>query len=172
LALLVSSAARAQPTNRLRTFDAGGGAASGGNVVVRASHGGIGGIAISRWTNVVLAQGFLGQVGTVASPSNAHRIEVDLAVSLPASPNPVAMDTNLIVTARQSRNQRSADSLVREALGCGRKRADKAVRAPEKSSQDATIRGHSTTGWVKNWGPARVRNATVAGTWSAGAGFD
>jgi hypothetical protein len=46
--------------------------------------------------------------------------------------------------ARRSRNQRSADSLVREALGCGRKHADKAVRAPEESSQNATIWGHST----------------------------
>jgi hypothetical protein len=46
--------------------------------------------------------------------------------------------------ARPSRNQRSVDSLVREALAWGRKHADKAVRAPEKSSQDATIWGLGT----------------------------
>ena len=43
--------------------------------------------------------------------------------------------------ARSSRNQRSADSLVREFHATPKKHADKAVRAPEKSSQNATKLG-------------------------------
>jgi hypothetical protein len=42
-------------------------------------------------------------------------------------------------TARRSRNQRSADSLVRELPVLGKKHADKAVRAPEKSSRRTMI---------------------------------
>ena len=42
-------------------------------------------------------------------------------------------------TARQSRNQRSADSLVRESRPAGKEHADKAVRAPRKSSQREKI---------------------------------
>jgi len=42
-------------------------------------------------------------------------------------------------TTRPSRNQRSADSLVRAKLASGKEHADKAVRASEKSSRDATI---------------------------------
>jgi hypothetical protein len=45
--------------------------------------------------------------------------------------------------ARQSRNQRSADSLVRELPVLGKKHADKAVRAPDESSQNATKLGDS-----------------------------
>jgi len=47
--------------------------------------------------------------------------------------------------ARQSRNQRSADSLVRAKLASGKEHADKAVRAPGKSLQNATKLGDSTT---------------------------
>src|ERR1019366_1325567 len=46
--------------------------------------------------------------------------------------------------ARWSRNQRSADSLVRGFLACGSGLADKAVRAPRKSSPHATMLGDST----------------------------
>ena len=45
--------------------------------------------------------------------------------------------------ARPSRNPRSADSLVRELSVFGKKHADKAVRAPEVSSQNATKLGDS-----------------------------
>src|SRR6266511_5124025 len=41
--------------------------------------------------------------------------------------------------ARQSRNQRSADSLVRQSELTTDEHADKAVRAPKKSSRLATI---------------------------------
>ena len=41
-------------------------------------------------------------------------------------------------TARRSRNQRSADRRVRALLTRGLEHADKAVRAPGESSQDAT----------------------------------
>ena len=47
-------------------------------------------------------------------------------------------------TTRLSRNQRSADSLVRAKLASGEEHADKAVRASEKSSRDATILRDST----------------------------
>src|SRR6266496_2535685 len=47
-------------------------------------------------------------------------------------------------TTRPSRNQRSADSLVRAKLASGKEHADKAVRASEKSSRDATILRDST----------------------------
>ena len=47
--------------------------------------------------------------------------------------------------ARPSRNPRSADSLVRELPGLGKRHADMAVRAPEASSQNATKLGDSTT---------------------------
>src|SRR5205823_9365414 len=43
--------------------------------------------------------------------------------------------------ARPSRNQRSADSLVRKSEATVEQRADKAVRAPQKSSRPATISG-------------------------------
>ena len=43
-----------------------------------------------------------------------------------------------------SRNQRGADSLVRELPVLGKKHADKAVRAPEESSQNSTELGDST----------------------------
>jgi hypothetical protein len=46
--------------------------------------------------------------------------------------------------ARQSRNQRSADSFVRALLAFWSGIADKAVRAPGKSSQAATRLGDST----------------------------
>jgi len=46
--------------------------------------------------------------------------------------------------ARRSRNQRSADSLVRVLLGRCVELADKAVRAPGKSSQNATMSGDGT----------------------------
>jgi len=45
--------------------------------------------------------------------------------------------------ARQSRSRRSADSLVRELPVLGKKHADKAVRAPDESSQNATKLGDS-----------------------------
>ncbi len=47
-------------------------------------------------------------------------------------------------TARRGRNPRSADSLVRVFLVCFSGLADKAVRAPGKSSQAATILEYST----------------------------
>src|ERR1019366_5032368 len=47
--------------------------------------------------------------------------------------------------ARRSRNPRSADSLVRGLLTCGSGLADKAVRAPRKSSQHAKMFEYSTT---------------------------
>jgi hypothetical protein len=46
--------------------------------------------------------------------------------------------------AQPSRNQRSADSFVRERSWSPKKLADKAVRAPEESSQNATKLGDST----------------------------
>ena|ERR1019366_2390591 len=46
--------------------------------------------------------------------------------------------------ARRSRNQRSADSLVRGFLACGSGLADKAVRAPRKSLLRTTKFGDST----------------------------
>jgi hypothetical protein len=46
--------------------------------------------------------------------------------------------------ARRSRNQRSADSLVRGLLASGLRLADKAVRAPRKSSPHAKMFGDST----------------------------
>ena len=47
--------------------------------------------------------------------------------------------------ARPDRNQRSADSLVRAKLAWGKKHADKPVRAPKKTSQDAAMLGDITT---------------------------
>src|SRR6266508_2871769 len=48
-------------------------------------------------------------------------------------------DTAECGTAWHSRNQRSADSLVRESEPTTDEHADKAVRAPKKSSRLATI---------------------------------
>ena len=46
--------------------------------------------------------------------------------------------------ARQSRNQRSADSLVRKPRPAREQHADKAVRAPGKASQNTTMLGDSS----------------------------
>jgi hypothetical protein len=51
--------------------------------------------------------------------------------------------------ARRSRNQRSADSLVRGLLASGSGLADKAVRAPRKSSPPAKMFGDSTARILK-----------------------
>jgi hypothetical protein len=49
-----------------------------------------------------------------------------------------------LYAARHSRNQRSADSFVRVVLPQRTVLADKAARAPGKSSQNATMLGDST----------------------------
>jgi hypothetical protein len=56
-----------------------------------------------------------------------------------------------LATASRGRGgtKRSADSLVRAKLPSGKKHADKAVRAPEKSPPEATMLGDSTATEVR-----------------------
>ena len=56
--------------------------------------------------------------------------------------------------ARPSRNQRSADSFVRAFLPPYRRLADKAVRAPGKFSQNATMSGDSIAKRLNSLQPA------------------
>src|SRR5450759_4509678 len=64
--------------------------------------------------------------------------------------------------ARQGCNQRSADSFVRVLLACRSGLADKAVRAPGKSSPDATMLGDSTAKTQRRKGKQTVAGLVPA----------
>src|SRR6266699_4180126 len=75
-----------------------------------------------------------------------------------ACPNGWQSATLRYSAARPSRTQGSADSLVRESEATAEQRADKAVRAPQKSSRLATMSRDTDTPTLRYDGGALNRH--------------